>query len=216
MAFCYTNRRGVAYYLHASRTKTGKTRYTMKRSAPGALEELPEGYEAVESVNAQVSVRRSRAPQILPMEEELVASEMAACGLDAYRLEVKGKYITVFAPLYAHGLLAQQIEDPVRLVFGDAFAAQVERQIRREFGDEAMDEHLRQRREEHRRALADRELYDPQLRFVLVGAADRTFCAERMTYRGDGGWWFLAAGPLAALAKRYLPHLGKESFFELL
>jgi len=38
-----------------------------------------------------------------------------------------------------------------------------------------------------------------------------------MTYRGDGGWsWPLAGGKLTELAKQYLPHLGEESFFDLM
>ncbi len=42
------------------------------------------------------------------------------------------------------------------------------------------------------------------------------YVVYRMTYRGHGGWHLLSAGPLGALAKRYVSHLGKESFFELL
>lgn len=37
-----------------------------------------------------------------------------------------------------------------------------------------------------------------------------------MTYRGDGGWsWPLARGKIGQLAKRYLSHLGEDSFFDL-
>jgi len=42
------------------------------------------------------------------------------------------------------------------------------------------------------------------------------YVVSRMTYRWHGGWHILSAGPLAALAKRYVGHLGKDSFFELL
>lgn len=52
MAFTYTNRKGVTYYLRAHETKTGKTRYTFAKT-PGAnaADELPDGYEVRENVN---------------------------------------------------------------------------------------------------------------------------------------------------------------------
>mgnify|MGYP001205295511 CR=1 FL=1 len=37
-----------------------------------------------------------------------------------------------------------------------------------------------------------------------------------MTYRGEGGWHVLDALPLGAAAKRYVKHLGRDSFFELI
>ena len=59
--------------------------------------------------------------------------------------------------------------------------------------------------------------YRPVMRFVLVDAETRTFRLERMTYRGEGGWsWPLDHGKIGKLARKALPHLGQESFFELL
>jgi hypothetical protein len=66
-------------------------------------------------------------------------------------------------------------------------------------------------------AAAGRGRYQPVLRFVLVDVETRTFRLERMTYRGEGGWsWPLGHGKIGALARKALPHLGQESFFELL
>jgi hypothetical protein len=57
--FTYTNREGQTYYLHEGRTKTGKPRYFFAKTVrEGALAEMPEGFEASESLNAVVSVRR--------------------------------------------------------------------------------------------------------------------------------------------------------------
>lgn len=58
--------------------------------------------------------------------------------------------------------------------------------------------------------------YDATLRFVLVDKTKRTFRAERMCYRSFvDGWMTLAEGSLKALAETYLPHLRRESFYEL-
>ena len=55
-----SNREGVVCYLHRAAGRGGKVRYTLKRSPNGALPELPHGYEVVENVNGQASVRRTR------------------------------------------------------------------------------------------------------------------------------------------------------------
>jgi hypothetical protein len=59
--------------------------------------------------------------------------------------------------------------------------------------------------------------YAPVLRFILDDEDSRTFHVERMTYRGHGGWsWPLGSDTIASLAMKYLPHLGEESFFDLM
>ena len=51
----YTNRRGDRYYLHAGRTKTGKLRYFVaKTAAEGGLDTMPEEEEFPESINGVV------------------------------------------------------------------------------------------------------------------------------------------------------------------
>jgi hypothetical protein len=56
------------------------------------------------------------------------------------------------------------------------------------------------------------------MRFVLSDPASRTFDAERWCFLGSiDDWYFLEAGkPLATLLKKYLRHLGKQSFYELM
>jgi hypothetical protein len=56
MAFSYTNKRGVTYFLHAkvTQTKTGKTQtlyFFSKEKKAGVLEAVPKGYQVVETVN---------------------------------------------------------------------------------------------------------------------------------------------------------------------
>ena len=55
MAFSYTNKRGVTYFLHAKTTvKDGKSRtlyYFAKEQKPGVQYALPPGYTVVETPN---------------------------------------------------------------------------------------------------------------------------------------------------------------------
>jgi hypothetical protein len=56
MAFSFTNKRGVTYFLHArsTTTKTGKTQtlyFFSKEKKSGVLEAVPAGYKVSETVN---------------------------------------------------------------------------------------------------------------------------------------------------------------------
>ena len=56
MAFSYTNKRGVTYFLHAklTTTKTGKTQtlyFFSKEQKAGVLDAIPQGYKADETAN---------------------------------------------------------------------------------------------------------------------------------------------------------------------
>lgn len=66
-------------------------------------------------------------------------------------------------------------------------------------------------------ALAKRARYEAVLKFTLLDADERTFEVVRMRYTGNGGWSHpLAMGTLRDLAVRFVPHVGKDSFFRLM
>lgn len=75
--FSYTNRHGETYYLHEGTTKTGKPRYFFAKTIrERALDNMPEGFEVAESVNAVVSVRRKTAGTSLVPDEDLAVVGM--------------------------------------------------------------------------------------------------------------------------------------------
>jgi len=56
MAFSFTNKKGVTYFLHSrsNPTKTGKTRtlfFFAKEKKAGVLEAIPAGYKVIETPN---------------------------------------------------------------------------------------------------------------------------------------------------------------------
>lgn len=59
--------------------------------------------------------------------------------------------------------------------------------------------------------------YHAELQFVLVDDKRRLYQARRYCYLGSIDDWIEIGkrGPLATLAKRYIKHLGQESYFEL-
>jgi hypothetical protein len=63
--------------------------------------------------------------------------------------------------------------------------------------------------------------YMKVMRFRLVDKEDRTFEAQRWCFRGSIDRWidlFMGGGegPLPDLIEKYCPHIGRESFFELM
>lgn len=63
MAFSYTNKRGVTYFLHArvTTTKTGKTQtlyFFAKEKKAGVLEVVPAGYKVDETANGLPVLKR--------------------------------------------------------------------------------------------------------------------------------------------------------------
>ncbi len=60
--------------------------------------------------------------------------------------------------------------------------------------------------------------YSAELRFTLADIDQRTFFAERFCYRGSIDDWIPLDGPspLEPLANKLAPHLGKDSFYDLI
>jgi hypothetical protein len=58
--------------------------------------------------------------------------------------------------------------------------------------------------------------YSPMLQFLLEDEKRRTFTAQRYCFIGSiDDWLDIGHGPLTTLVKRYVKHLGQESYYEL-
>lgn len=188
-ALAYTNRKGVTYYLHEGRTKSGKPRYFFARSVrDGSLAELPAGYEVAESVNAVVSVRRRREGEAAIPDDDLalVRAELKRHGhLRHHVVLVERDAIVIHQPDI----------DPVDL-----------RDIDPSFGL------LAGRAEAFLADRIRRARFSPVLRFVRDGSS---YTAHRMTYRRHGGWSYpLASGPLDRIVRALVGKVGTDEFFE--
>ena len=65
--------------------------------------------------------------------------------------------------------------------------------------------------------LLENATYSPIMRFILEHKEKRLFVTERFCFRGSVDDWIYIGGPdsLSQEAKKFIKHLGKESFFEL-
>lgn len=62
-----------------------------------------------------------------------------------------------------------------------------------------------------------RARFTPVLRFILIDPARRTFRTDRICYLGSIDDWIdvFASGEIERLARKVLPRLGTDEFFEL-
>jgi hypothetical protein len=195
MAFQYTNRRGKVYHLQAKPRKNGAEGYSFTQKLTGtAVDSLPEGYEVYELPdNGQVFLRKIKPTEILPLEKQLTETALRQqAKLKHFIVEVDGNEIVIW--------------------LADSGVGDTLPQIATDFGLGMLGA------QQFRERLTLNSRYSKMMRFVLVDAAKRLFGVERWCFRGSIDDWFpLDFGkPLPALLKKYVPHLGKESFFELM
>ncbi|MFC1835505.1 hypothetical protein ACFL2Q_12335 [Thermodesulfobacteriota bacterium] len=186
----YTNRKGKTYYLHVGKTKKGNPSYHFSMKPPAKLvKEMPEGYEIYENPNAQVFLRKILPKEILDEEIALLDHELRTHAKPTkYIIDTKGKVISIF--------------------WTDQSGPRVG-ELSSFFGMARMEEFC----ESH-------GYFSPMIRFTLVDPQERLFIAERYCFRGSIDDWMhlLGGGPdsLQTLVKRYVKHLGEESFYELM
>jgi len=190
----YTNRKGVTYTLCQSVTKTGKPRYSFAREPQGEpVEAIPEGYEIRESVNGVVSLAKVRPGHILAEEVAVVAAAIQRHPKARnYRVDVKPDRIDIYE-LVGGGM------DEVLAIFDAVLSPALLTKMR-----------------------ADRERcgqYTVEMRFILTDAERRLFRAERMCYRSSVDGWrplrTIGTASIEQLARRLVPTLGTDAFFEL-
>lgn len=192
----YVNRRGERYYLLQGVTKTGKPKYYMSRKNAGTPAEcVPKDYEIYEEPErGLVSVRKIRPTRVLPQEREQLATwtrELA--GIEHFRVEVEDDSLVIYTPTTDPAEAADALDRIMGVVVPGATEA-------------------------NREWIGSHATYLPMLRFALLEEDGRLFSAERWCFLGGINDWFplMHGKPLQWLAKKYLPHLNRDSFFELM
>jgi len=191
----HVNRCGDKYVLQAGKTKTGKPRYWFGRKLSGErVEVIPEGFEIHERPeDGQVFLRKKIPSAITPMEKELVAEGIRRLAeIQHFLIHQQGNSLVVYLP--------------------DRDPAGVSRIFREIFGaTEAVAAEMQQWSLAH-------TSYSKMMRFTLIDEESRLFSAERWCFRGSIDDWIPLGkrAPLDFLVEHYAPHLGNESFYDLL
>lgn len=191
MAIEYLNRKGRKYYLHEGKTKTGKPKYFFSMKSEGNLiDNIPTGYEIYENPNAQVFLRIPPQQVITPEEINIVREGVKKYSeVEYFLVDVKDKHIIVY-------LSDQNVE--ILMEIASFTPGKNTDQIKA--------------------AIMKSLSYTPMMQFVLNNAKTREFIVERWCFRGAVDDWILLdhSDSLTELVKTYTPHLGKESFYDLM
>jgi hypothetical protein len=197
VAESYINRKDERYYLFEGKSKTGKPKFfcSKKTTASGVpVVKMPAGYEWREGpADGIVSVRKTRPTRIVPIEREMLAAQVRErAGLTTFLVDVAEDSLVVYLP--------DRNPDEVAGFFGRFFGSSGANTVAMK--DWTM-KHVR---------------YSPMLRFVLDDVDARLFTDERWCFRGAIDDWIFVAGPapLPKQIRNYVPHLGRESFYELM
>lgn len=156
MPITYTNRKGFTYFLNKGVTKTGKPRYYFAREQKDEpVEEIPQGYQIEESVNAIVSLVRARPKLILPEESACVESSLKRHPKARnYRVAVKDKQIIIYEGI------GWDVDEMLK-IFGEGFPAL-----------SGAKERLEEKRDRYTQ-------FTPVMRFILDNQETREYHAER-------------------------------------
>jgi hypothetical protein len=190
MTVTYTNRKGQTYYLHQGESKSGKIRTYFSMESTGDLATaVPQGSEIYEHPNGRVYCRR--IPRQLITDEERATIEngiKAFTDLPYTIVDVRKNTIIVYTPNTDFDYLVDS--------FGAVLPSVGQKQ---------------------RERISRLQNYEPGMQFVLVDKRERKFVVQRFCYLGSIDDWIdiSAPGSLDELAREYLPHLGKESLFDL-
>ena len=206
--FSYTNRNGITYYLHRVRGRDGRHYQVMRRDKRHAKKKLPDGWEIRENVHGQIAVRRQRPQQLTGIEQRLLRSAMENLRPFAYLLDIDGKAATVYASAEDCKCFLESLDAD----FADGFAQALTKALAKRYSPELVAMFRARRQEQNAR----RPKYYPLLRFVIADKHERHFAVERVCFSGENSWIRLEVLPLSAAVLKYLPHLGRDSFFDLI
>ena len=196
MTLEYTNRKGDRYYVFQGWTKTGKPKYycSRKRSRSN-VEKLPNDFEIYEHPqNGIVSIRRARPSRLTPIECEFVKEQIRSqAGLEHFIVDQSNYSFVV----YVCDRSPEDVNEMIEVMCGP-WVANVE--SKRQF-------------------LFQQATYSPAFRLTLTDDSERLFCIERWCDRGSIDDWISLSSrdrPLDELAATYFPHLGHDTYFDLI
>ena len=192
MPITHTNAKGQTFSLYQGTTKTGKAKYYFAMQSEGSLAQaIPAGYEIYENPNAQVFLRRI-PPKIITDEECQIVDEgmRTYATVKDYKIDVKGNAILIYT--------AEQDIEALADIFKDTHPDPLENV-------------------ELMTTLRQVIHFSPMLVFQLVDGTRRTFQTQRYCFLGSVDDWIEIGKPgaLSTLVKKYVKHLGQDSYVEL-
>jgi len=192
MSFIYRNDKNQEYYLHKSLTKKGKFKYYFSTKKEGDLvDNIPSGYEIYENPNGQVFLRKIQPILITDIEKKIVSNGMQQYSdIKYFKIDIKKDIISIYTP-------DEDIEGLSKILETSPYL----------FGNNRKNNLLEQIIH-----------YSPVLQFKLIDQSTRHFIARRYCYLGSIDDWIEIGNIdyLSDLVEKYIKHIGKNSYFDLI
>src|SRR4051794_10263302 len=98
MAVTHVNRKGQTFYLHETKTKTGKPKFFFSMKDDGVLfGSIPEGFEVYENPDAQVFLRKKLLRFITDHEIAVVREGLRKYAMGRHCMaDVREKHVVVY------------------------------------------------------------------------------------------------------------------------
>lgn len=191
MPIKYRNFKNQEYFLHNSLTKTGKEKYYFSTKKEGILvDNIPNRYEIYENPNGQVFLRRIQ-PKLITEDDIKIIEE----GIKKYsaqkksKIDIKKDMIIIYTP--------DQNVDELAAILNNF--------------------HTGKNNNEKELLLNSIVHYSPVFQFVLADDQKRLFITRRYCYLSSIDDWIEIGkvDRLPNLCRKYLKHIGQDSYFEL-
>src|ERR1700722_3987202 len=191
--FSYTNSKKKVYFLHQKITKKGSISYYFsQKNERDLVKAIPEGYEVWENpASSQVFLRKQEMPLITNEEEKEIESALEKwCPVYA-KFDIRGRQIIIYGSRAEKGFSSLK-KLLSKIAIPDDFAKIAKENV----------------------------AYMPLLRFTLTDGSKRIFSTERWCFRGSIDDWISLfeydEGSLRELCEDLFPHLGQESFYDIM
>lgn len=188
------NRYGEPYYIKPKTTKTGKTTYTLtKKKSEDCLNRIPKGFEVYERPDTGIMYIRKIIPSKLTKKDKQILERQLKKNkaLAGFSILEKGKIITIF-------ITEQSQTERLGNIFG--------KYLNLKGGSLQL------------KALNRLQKYDARLQIKIEEKGkEKHYTFYRYCYRGVvDDWVVIGTGQdLKALAEKFIPHLGQDSYFEI-
>jgi len=191
LSLVYRNYKNQEFYLHKSLTKKGNPKYYFSTKKEGELVDyIPDGYEIYENPNGQVFLSRIQPKLITDDEKSIVLNGMYKYSdVNIFKIDVKRDIINIYTP-------DQDIEELSKFIEMSP---------------------LRRKNRDKDNIINQVVHYSPVLQFILVDSSMRHFITRRYCYLGSIDDWIEIGqiGILSDLVKKYVKHIGKDSYYDL-
>ncbi len=192
MAKSFKNSKGKVYFIKSKLTKKGNTTYYMtKKEDEACLNEIPAGHEVFEKYDSGLMFVRKKQKSLFSLKEinSIKASLDQNASLVDYRISITGKEMAIYT---------------------------VEKETNDRIAESPLSSFFKMAQSNQYKSAWQN--FEERMKVIIhQNKSGKEFEVQRYCYRGSVDDWITIGdeSDIAEIGKKYLIHLGKESYYEL-